>query len=94
MDWDYFDVERTVRSSTESVLPMVGRELMATATMLGLIKDMDMASRGRGVKTLLRCSCSSCFDKHNICCKACDINTCFYRCEFLDKEECEYQFLK
>lgn len=55
--------------------------------------DMDEGSNGQSVKKPLRCSISGCFDKYNICCKACDIKKCRYKCNFLDKEVCEHQFI-
>ncbi|MHB1394747.1 MAG: hypothetical protein ACYCYE_17110 [Clostridia bacterium] len=57
------------------------------------IKKMDNESNGHIVKKQLRCTISSCFDMHNICCKVCDIKKCRYKCNFIDKEECEHQKL-
>ena len=57
-------------------------------------KNMDGESKEYEVKKLLRCAVSGCFDKHNICCKACDIKKCRYKCNFVDKEVCEHQYLK
>lgn len=52
---------------------------------------VDKESNGHIVKKQLRCTISGCFDKNNICCKACDIKKCRFKCNFLDKEECEHQ---
>lgn len=53
---------------------------------------MDKESDAYVVKKQLRCTISGCFDKDNICCKACDIRKkCRFKCNFIDKEECEHQ---
>lgn len=57
-------------------------------------KTVDEESKGHVVKKQLRCAVSSCFDKQNICCKECDIKKCRYKCNFIDKEVCEHQFIK
>ncbi len=56
-------------------------------------KEMDEGSNGRIVKKQLRCAVSGCFDKDNICCKECDIKKCRFKCNFIDKEVCEHQFI-
>ena len=56
-------------------------------------KPMDDVSNGQAVESPLRCAISSCFDKGNICCKACDIKKCRYKCNFIDKKVCEHQFI-
>lgn len=52
---------------------------------------VDKESNGHNVKKLLRCTISGCFDKYNICCKACDIKKCRYKCNHMDEKECKYQ---
>jgi hypothetical protein len=54
---------------------------------------MDKESNGHNVKKSLRCTISGCFDKYNICCKACDIKKCRYKCNHMHEEECKYQRL-
>lgn len=61
-------------------------------TLFGI--EMDIESNGHNVKKQLKCTISSCFDKNNTCCKACDIRKkCRFRCNFLDMEECPHQKL-
>lgn len=55
-------------------------------------KNADEEPNGHIVEKQLRCTVSSCFDKQNICCKACDIKNCRYKCNFMDKEVCEHEF--
>lgn len=56
-------------------------------------EKMDGGSNGHIVKGQLRCAVSGCFDKDNICCKECDIKKCRYKCNFVDKDVCEHQFM-
>ena len=60
---------------------------------LGFNKKLDEVSKKQKEIILLRCAASSCFDKYNICCKACDIKNCRYKCNFLDKKVCEHQYM-
>lgn len=55
--------------------------------------DIDDKSNGHIVKRQLRCAVSGCFDMDNICCKDCYIKNCRYKCNFIDKEVCEHQFI-
>lgn len=77
-----------------SAIPGVLRRLGERHTHKGLNENMDMQSNGQKVKVMLRCSSSGCFDMHNICCKSCVIGKCRYKCNFLDSETCEYQYMK
>lgn len=75
-------------------IPGVLRRLGGGYIHIGLNENVDMQSNGQKVKALLRCSSSGCFDMHNVCCKACTIGNCRYKCNFLDSEICEYQYMK
>jgi hypothetical protein len=55
--------------------------------------NMDNMSDAHEIKKQLRCSISGCFDKDNLCCKACDIKNCRYKCNNLHKKVCENQFV-
>lgn len=54
--------------------------------------NKDDKSKKNIMERQLRCAASGCFDKADICCKECDIKTCRYKCNFMDKEACEHQF--
>jgi len=75
-------------------IPGILRYLGGLYAQAGLIENMDIMSNGQGVKVQLRCSSSGCFDMHNICCKACGIKKCRYKCNYIDSEICEYQYIK
>jgi hypothetical protein len=72
----------------------IRKRLLMMVEELGYGKNVDKQSNGQEVKMLLRCDSSSCFDKYNICCKACDIKKCRYKCNYFDKDVCEHQFIE
>lgn len=94
LNWNCYKEAKTEEVSRESVFARIGRKLSGSAAELGFNSNMDITSNKQKVKVLLRCSASGCFDMHNICCKACGIKKCRYKCNFLDKEICEYQYMR
>jgi uncharacterized protein YutE (UPF0331/DUF86 family) len=69
----------------------IARALHKKVEQLFFNEEMDNMSSYYVVKKQLRCAVSSCFDKYNICCKACDIKKCRYKCNFINKEVCEHE---
>ena len=90
-------IHKPGKTGCESYTPMrstgyiMAEELLVRERKSFFITKTDKESNPYIVKKQLRCSISGCFDKYNICCKACDIKKCRYKCNYMDKEECEYQ---
>ena len=68
--------------------------LAAVAEAFGFDKRPEVLPEVVNAKVMQRCGNSGCLDKNDICCKACDIEKCRYKCDFLDKEICDHQYLK
>ncbi len=81
-------------NSSESKVVKALKKMKQAAEQRLYVGKVDITSRGQSVKKQLRCAISSCFDKNNICCKECDIKNCRYKCNFIDKEVCEHQYLE
>lgn len=80
------------QNSMVSIACGVIKRLFAIGERGFFSENADRESNGHIVEKQLRCTISSCFDKQNICCKACDIKNCRYKCNFIDKEVCDYQY--
>ena len=93
MNWDYYSTRDTGHNPETPVFSRIGKRLSMIIEELGFSKKVDEPSNGHEVKELLRCASSSCFDKGNICCKACDIKKCRYKCNFSNQKVCEHQFM-
>lgn len=72
----------------------VRKVFSAVAEAFGLNRNQEPLPETVNPKVLLRCGNSGCLDKNDICCKACDIEKCRYKCDFLGMEICEHQYLK
>lgn len=94
MNWNCYEEKKSKNTSKESAFARIGKKLSKSAVELGFSNKMDIQSNEQKAKVLLRCSVSGCFDMHNICCKACGIKKCRYKCNFLDKEICEHQYMR
>lgn len=94
MYWDCYSTTNKEHNPKMPIVSKIGKRLFMMIEELGFNRKVDELSNGHDVKKLLRCAASSCFDKDNICCKACDIKKCRYKCNFLDKGICEHQYLE
>lgn len=92
MNLDYYGTKTTKHNPVISMAYGIIERLFIIAERSFFSKEIDDGSNGCVVKEQLRCAISGCFDKYNICCKACDIKKCRYKCNFIDKEVCEHQF--
>lgn len=72
----------------------IRKALSTVAEALGFNKSQAAPPEAVNAKMIQRCGNSGCLDKNDICCKACDIEKCRYKCDFLDLEVCEHQYLK
>lgn len=72
----------------------IKKALSAMAVTFGFNKSQAAPPETVNAKVMQRCGNSGCLDKNDICCKACDIEKCRYKCEFIDMEVCEHQYLK
>ncbi len=91
MNSEYYKSEREKRNPIIVLVKKLIWILRKKAEQLFFSRKVDKESNGHIVEKQLRCAISSCFDKNNICCKACDIKKCRYKCNFIDKEVCEHQ---
>lgn len=93
MNWNCNNAASESYSYGVPITTRIRKRLIMMVEELGFDKNVDMQSNGQEVKMLLRCTASSCFDKYNVCCKACDIKKCRYKCNHFDKDVCEHQFI-
>jgi len=91
---DFYKLKDTKKGLVISIACGIMERLFMMCGKSYLNNDMDVTSSKPEVKKQLRCAISGCFDKDNICCKACDIKKCRYKCNFIDKEVCEHQYIK
>lgn len=89
----YYKIESGRRNPTMALAGEIARALHKKVELLFFSEGMDNMSKGDNVKKQLRCAVSGCFDKHNICCKACDIKGCRFKCNFIKEEICKHQYL-
>ncbi len=93
MSSEYYKSEIKKKNSVITTAEKLMHTLQKRVERLFFSRKVDEGSNGHIVKTQLRCTISSCFDKNNLCCKVCDIKKCRYKCNFIDKEVCEHQKL-
>lgn len=92
---DFYKIKNSGQNPVMSLVFRIAERLFMITGKPFFNSNMDGESKEYEVKKLLRCAISGCFDKDNICCKACDIRKkCRYKCNFIDKEVCEHQFIK
>jgi uncharacterized protein YutE (UPF0331/DUF86 family) len=77
-----------------SIACQVAKRLFAIGERRFFVESMDEESNGRVVKKQLKCAISSCFDMGSICCKECTIKNCRYKCDFIDREVCEHEYIE
>jgi len=93
MNSEYYKSEIRKKGNILSRAVRLIRTLCGRVEQLLFSRKLEKEPNDHTMKKQLRCTISSCFDKHNICCKVCDIKKCRYKCNFIDKEECEHQKL-
>lgn len=93
MNLDYYRTKNVKHNPVISIAYRIIERLFMIDARPLLSKKVDDESNGRAVEKQLRCAVSGCFDKYNICCKACDIKKCRYKCNHIDEEVCEHQFI-
>lgn len=91
---DFYKIGNSKQNPVIYIAYEIVRRLFMAAGKALPDKYMDDGSNKYEVKKLLRCAISNCFDKGNICCKACDIKKCRYKCNFIDNEICEHQYIE
>jgi len=82
------------QNSAISLACQVARRLFTIGKRCIIVEDMDKESNGHVVKKQLKCAISSCFDMGNICCKECNIKNCRFKCDFIDKETCDHEYIE
>lgn len=93
MNLELYNIRNLKVKSAIVIICGVVRKLFILEDTLSNNSKMDEESNTYVVKKQLRCAISGCFDKNNICCKECDIKKCRYKCNFIDKDICEHQFI-
>ncbi|KUO76233.1 MAG: hypothetical protein APF77_24055 [Clostridia bacterium BRH_c25] len=89
---DFYKIKDSKRNPVLSIAYGLAERLFMITGGSSNGKNVDKESNEGEVKKQLRCAISGCFDKDNICCKACDIKKCRFKCNFMDKEVCEHQY--
>lgn len=82
------------QNSMVSVACQVARKLFTIDAECFFAENMDEESNGHVVGKPLKCVISSCFDMGSICCKECNIKNCRYKCDFIDREVCEHEYIE